>query len=138
MNILSESGLRYNYGQLAAKNREKCAGETIHFIDSTPVEVCKNNKILRHKVARDCTSRGKSTKGWFFGFKLHGVCTADMIVESLTFTTGSVHDSKMAQKLTKGIIGKAFSNGESACFRHADKELENAGIIVKEPKAGDS
>ena len=27
-----------------AKNREKCAGETIHFIDSTPVEVCKNNQ----------------------------------------------------------------------------------------------
>ena len=61
-----------------------------------------------------------------------------MIVESLTFTTGSVHDSKMAQKLTKDIIGKAFSNGESGCFRRADKELENAGIIVKEPKAGDS
>ena len=57
-----------------AKNREKCAGETIHFIDSTPVEVCKNNKISRHKVAKDCTSRGKSTKGQFFGFKLHGVC----------------------------------------------------------------
>ena len=98
MNILSESGLRYNCGQLAAKNREKCAGETIHFIDSTPVEVCKNNKILRHKVARDCASRGKSTKGWFFG----------------------------------------FSNRESGCFRRTDKELENAGIIVKEPKAGDS
>ena len=55
-------------------------------------------------------SRGKSTKGWFFGFKLHGVCTADMIIESLTFTTGSVHDSKMAQKLTKDIIGKAFAD----------------------------
>ena len=36
-----------------AKNREKCAGETSHFIDSTPVEVCKNNKILRHKLAKD-------------------------------------------------------------------------------------
>ena len=33
-----------------------------------------------------------------------------MIVESLTFTTGSVHDSKMAQKLTKDIIGKAFAD----------------------------
>ena len=37
-----------------------------------------------------------------------------MIVESLTFTTGSVHDSKMAQKLTKDIIGKAFANREKA------------------------
>lgn len=113
-----------------AKNREKCAGETIHFIDSTPVEVCKNNKILRHKVARDCASRGKSTKGWFFGFKLHGVCTADMIVESLTFTTGSVHDSKMAQKLTKDIIGKAFADAGYQLKPEVLSEMAEDGVFM--------
>ena len=34
-----------------AKNREKCAGETIHFIDSTPVEVCKNNQQPRRRAS---------------------------------------------------------------------------------------
>ena len=113
-----------------AKNREKCAGETIHFIDSTPVEVCKNNKISRYKVAKDCASRGKSTKGWFFGFKLHGVCTADMIVESLTFTTGSVHDSKMAQKLTKDIIGKAFADAGYQLKSEVLSEMAEDGVFM--------
>lgn len=95
---------------LLEKNRENCAGQTAHFADSTPVEVCKNNKISRHKVAKAVASRGKSTKGWFYGFKLHGVCTADMTVESLMFTTGSVHDSKAAEHLTKDILGKVFAD----------------------------
>jgi len=63
-----------------AKNREKCAGEQTHFMDLMPVELCKNNKILRHKVGKDSASRGKSPKGCFFRFTLHGICTADMIV----------------------------------------------------------
>ena len=95
---------------ILAKNREKCGGRRVHFVDSTPVEVCENNKISRHKVAKGFASRGKSTKGWFFGFKLHGACTADMVVESLVFTTGSVHDSQVAGKVTKDILGKAFAD----------------------------
>ena len=100
--------MRLLVNSVLATNREKCAGETTHFIDSTPVAVCKNNKILRYKVAKDSASRGKSPKGCFFRFTLRGICTADMSVESLSFTTGTVHDSKMAQKLTKNIIEKAF------------------------------
>lgn len=95
---------------LLAKNREASSVQRVHFADSTPVEVCKNNKISRHKVAKEIASRGKSTKGWFYGFKLHGVCTADMTVESLMFTTGSVHDSKAAEHLTKDILGKVFAD----------------------------
>ncbi len=96
---------------ILAKNREKCRAERVHFADSTPVEVCKNNKISRNRVDKGYASRGKSTKGWFYGFKLHGVCAEDMTVESLVFTTGSVHDSKMAFQLTKNIAGKAFADG---------------------------
>lgn len=46
-----------------AKNRKKMKWQKIHFVDSTPVEVCKNSKIPRHRVAREYASRGKSTKG---------------------------------------------------------------------------
>ncbi len=104
------------------KNREKCSACKVHFVDSTPIEVCKNNKISRNKVAKGYASRGKSTKGWFFGFKLHGVCTENMTVENLIFTTGSVHDSKMAEKLTKDILGKAFAD---AGYQLKTEVLEN-------------
>ncbi|MBQ7159928.1 MAG: hypothetical protein IJS09_10990 [Treponema sp.] len=39
-------------------------------------------------------SRGKSTKGWFFGFKLQGICTADGTIIKLCFRPGKKHDSQ--------------------------------------------
>jgi len=46
-----------------------CTG--ISFIDSTSVRVCKNKRIGRNKVFKNVANIGKSTVGWFFGFKLH-------------------------------------------------------------------
>jgi hypothetical protein len=60
--------------------------ESEFFMDSTPVSVYFNYNIYNHQVAcGNCAGkagdvsdgyakRGKTTKGWFYGFKLHGVC----------------------------------------------------------------
>ena len=50
----------------------RCTG--ISFIDSTCIPVCHNKRITRNKVFRDYAERGKSTMGWYFGFKLHLIC----------------------------------------------------------------
>ncbi|WP_339041942.1 transposase [Candidatus Lariskella endosymbiont of Hedychridium roseum] len=42
-----------------------------YYIDSTKLEVCHNMRIRRHKVFKDIAKRGKTSTGWFFGFKLH-------------------------------------------------------------------
>ena len=47
----------------------KCTG--ISFIDSTPVRVCHIKREKSHKVFKGLANKGKSTIGWFFGFKLH-------------------------------------------------------------------
>ncbi|WP_189457709.1 IS982 family transposase, partial [Aquimarina muelleri] len=47
----------------------KCTG--ISFVDSTPIRACKNKRINSNKVFRDIANTGKSTMGWFYGFKLH-------------------------------------------------------------------
>ncbi len=41
----------------------------ISFADSTRIPICHNKRISRNKVFADCAARGKSTMGWFFGFK---------------------------------------------------------------------
>lgn len=115
---------------ILAKNREKCRSERIHFADSTPVEACKNNKISRNRVSKGYASRGKSTKGWFYGFKLHGVCSADMTVENLIFTTGSVHDSRMALRLTKDIIGKAFADAGYQLKPEVLSQMAENGVVM--------
>ena len=47
----------------------RCTGIT--FIDSTPLAVCHNKRSNRHRVFDGYASRGKSSMGWYFGFKLH-------------------------------------------------------------------
>src|ERR1700751_1402392 len=46
-----------------------CGG--ISFIDSTPRGVCHNLRINGHKVMAGLAARGKTSTGWFYGFKLH-------------------------------------------------------------------
>lgn len=41
------------------------------WIDSTMLPVCKNQRIQRHKSLVAIATRGKSSMGWFFGYKLH-------------------------------------------------------------------
>ncbi len=47
----------------------ECTG--ISFVDSTPLRVCRNRRILTHSTFEGLASRGKCSMGWFFGFKLH-------------------------------------------------------------------
>src|SRR5215510_6009028 len=47
----------------------KCTG--ISIIDSTPIRVCHIKREKSHKVFKGLAAKGKSSTGWFFGFKLH-------------------------------------------------------------------
>jgi len=77
----------------------------LHFFDSTALSVCNNWNISTHRVTKGFSSRGKTSKGWFYGFKLHGVCDAFGNLENIRFSTGSVHDSQEAEPLTDGLSG---------------------------------
>jgi len=46
----------------------------INFMDSTTLKMCKNQRINSHNVFKGLVERGKSSMGWFYGFKLHLVC----------------------------------------------------------------
>ncbi len=43
----------------------------VSFIDSTALAVCHPARIHQHRVFRVDARRGKTSVGWFFGFKLH-------------------------------------------------------------------
>jgi hypothetical protein len=77
----------------------------VFFLDSTALSVCTNGNIPTHKVTKGYASRGKTSKGWFYGFKLHGACDAWGNLVSLRFTTGSEHDSQETEPLTDGLTG---------------------------------
>ena len=88
----------------------KCTGIT--FVDSTPIRVCHNKRIKRNKVFEDIAKVGKSTMGWFYGFKLHLVCNDKGELLSFCLTPGNVddRDPKTLQTLTKKLFGKLFAD----------------------------
>ena len=68
----------------------KCTG--ISFIDSTPLRVCKNKRIKTNKVFAGIAATGKSTMGWFHGFKLHLIINDKGEILNFVITQGNVDD----------------------------------------------
>ena len=77
----------------------------VFFFDSTPLSVCTNSNIPTHKVMKEFASRGKTSKGWFYGFKLHGVCDDWGNLTGICFTPGNINDSLQAEHLIDGLSG---------------------------------
>ena len=73
-------------------NSGKCTG--ISFVDSTPLRVCKNQRIHIHKTFKGFAARGKCSMGWFFGFKLHLICNERGELLNFMVTPGDVDDRK--------------------------------------------
>ena len=82
----------------------------IAFIDSTKVQVCHNKRIPRNKVFADLAKRGKTTTGWFYGFKLHLIVNEVGEILAFQLTPGNVSDVSVLDSLSKGITGKLFGD----------------------------
>ena len=66
----------------------------VSFVDSTPLRVCRNQRIHIHKVFKGIAQRGKCSMGWFFGFKLHLICNEKGELLNFMITPGDVDDRK--------------------------------------------
>ena len=79
----------------------------MYYIDSTTLKVCRNQRIHSHKVFNKLAKRGKSSMGWFFGFKLHLVINTRGEIMSFCLTPGNVDDRKPMESLFKNLKGTA-------------------------------
>ena len=88
----------------------KCTG--ISFVDSTPLRVCKNQRIHIHKVFKGIAQRGKCSMGWFFGFKLHLICNEKGELLNFMITPGDIDDRKPLEykAFIDFIYGKLFGD----------------------------
>jgi transposase len=82
----------------------------ISFIDSTPLPVCHNRRIHRHKVFDGLAARGKTSMGWFYGFKLHLVVNECGELLAFYLTPGNVDDRQPVPHLAKRLFGKLFGD----------------------------
>jgi hypothetical protein len=85
-----------------------CTGTA--FIDSTRLPVCDNRRISQHRVFAEKAARGKTSTGWFYGFKLHLVINdrGELLATQLTF--GNIDDRRPVLELTKHLQGKLYGD----------------------------
>jgi hypothetical protein len=88
----------------------KCT--SVSFIDSTTIKVCRNQRITWHKTFQATAKRGKSSMGWFYGFKLHLIINEKGEILAFHLSQGNIDDRniKVVQELTKNIFGKLFGD----------------------------
>ncbi|MRM94543.1 IS982-like element ISRa1 family transposase [Riemerella anatipestifer] len=72
--------------------------EDIFIVDSMPMKVCENARSTRSKICKEqsyssptygyCTSQ----KLYFYGYKLHAVCSLNGVIKNFDISPASVHD----------------------------------------------
>ena len=92
----------------------------IKLIDSTPIPVCKNYRIKRHKTMKRFASRSKTSLGWFYGLKLHALTDIFGNLLGIRFTTGNVND----RVVLDAFLEKLHSSIVIADAGYVSKKLE--------------
>lgn len=86
----------------------KCDG--ISFINSFPLRVSHQKRIYSHKTFKGLAARGKTSTGWFYGFKVHVIINSNGEILDFTITPGNVADSnaEIIERMIKNIHGKVI------------------------------
>ena len=88
----------------------QCTG--ISFIDSTPIRACNKKRITQNKVFKNIATIGKSTMGWFYGFKLHIIINDKGELLDFIITQANVDDRAPLKQdnFLKKIFGSLYAD----------------------------
>jgi hypothetical protein len=99
-----------------------------YFIDSKKLPVCHNRRIHNHKVFVEYARRGKSSTGWFYGFKVHLVINQMGQLVSVLFTSANIADNnhKVLRHLLSKLKGQCF--GDKGYLTKLFEEFYSQGL----------
>ena len=112
----------------------------IFAIDSMPLEICKLSREQRNKMGKESVHHSPdkgycaSQKKYFYGYKLHSVCSAAGVIESLDLTKASVHDVQYLKDV-KELFSNCMMIGDKGYIsrQHQINLFETAGIELEVP-----
>lgn len=99
-----------------------------NYIDATKLVVSHNKRIAQHKTFVGLAKRGKSSTGWFFGFKLHAVINHSGQLVVCRLSSGNVADNntELLQQLTARLKGFLF--GDAGYISSITSDLKERGL----------
>ena len=111
---------------LAAEN--ECDG--ISFIDSFSLSVSHPKRISSHKTFRGLAKRGKTSVGWFYGFKVHLLINGHGGMLDFFITRGNTADNnqQVIEKITQDVHGKIYGDKGYLLNSELIKKLYDKGV----------
>jgi hypothetical protein len=106
----------------------------IYYVDSTPLPVCHNKRISKHRVFEGLAARGRTSVGWFFGFKAHFIFNELRQVIAVKITPGNVHDTVPLPDLARNLSGKLFGDKGYVSKKVANILSERGLFLLTRPK----
>ncbi len=110
----------------------------LYLIDAKPIPVCQTARRRRVQLLReDGAYFGKTSKGWFFGFKLYVLAAIDKKICNVVLTAGNYADRTIAETLTEFanqqlIIGDLGYRGEKL---QSEMVAENNCLLITKQNA---
>ena len=81
-----------------------------YFADSTKLVVCHNKRTNSHKVFRNLAKMGKSSYGWFYGFKMHIILNDKRQIVAVGITEANIDDRDGLLDIIKNLKGKIYAD----------------------------
>ncbi|MFO3212041.1 IS982 family transposase, partial [Legionella pneumophila serogroup 2] len=82
----------------------------IYFVDATTIDVCHIRRASSNRVFKGVAKKGKSSMGWFFGFKLHLVINDLGEIMAFKLTPATTDDRIPVDNMTLCLTGKLFGD----------------------------
>ena len=101
--------------------------EDTYFVDSMPLEVCKLGRAKRLRICQETEETRPdfgycaAHKTYYFGYKLHAVCTPQGVIKTFDLSKASTHDIHYLDDLKTQL---------QHCVLVGDKVLEAKNIVI--------
>jgi hypothetical protein len=105
--------------------RKNLNTDSVYLIDSFPVSVCDNIRIRRSRIYRGESCRGfnASKQRYFYGLKIHMICTGSGEPVEFFFTPGSVNDADGLKLFNFSLPENSTVYGDKAYSNYEIEDL---------------
>jgi hypothetical protein len=101
-----------------------------NYIDSTKLVVAHNRRKQKNKTFKGLARTGKSSTGWFFGFKLHAVINqqGQLVVFRITPANVADNNQNLLTRLTERL--KGFLYGDKGYLTKLADKFQQRGLTL--------
>jgi hypothetical protein len=115
--------------------------EDTYFVDSMPLEVCKLGRAKRLRICQETEATRPdfgycaAHKTYYFGYKLHAVCTPQGVIKTFDLSKASTHDIHYLDDLKTQLQHCVLVGDKGYLSRQYQHDLfEAAAIRLETPK----